>query len=128
VFRFSFDSVGAVFFGSPFGFLETDSDYGNYIAAVHTAMPLNSVIAMAPLWVRSYLLQIGVMIPKVLKAIVAADGIRQTAVRETVIAQERTSDTNANRTDVLSQLLSIMREKKDCLTTKEIHVEMWAAV
>ncbi|RYO34967.1 hypothetical protein AA0111_g3638 [Alternaria arborescens] len=125
---FSFDVVGAVFFGSPFGFLETSSDYGNYIAAVHTALPLNSVVAMAPLWIRRYLLQVGVMIPKVLKAIIATDGIRQTAVRETGVAQERTSNANANRTDVLSQLLSIMREKNDCLTIKEIHVEMWAAV
>ncbi|OAG25518.1 cytochrome P450 [Alternaria alternata] len=125
---FSFDGVGAVFFGSPFGFLETSSDYGNYIAAVHTAMPLNSVVAMAPLWIRRYLLQVGVMIPKVLKAIIATDGIRQTAVRKTGVAQERTSNANANRTDVLSQLLSIMREKNDCLTIKEIHVEMWAAV
>jgi hypothetical protein len=68
------------------------------------------------------------MIPKVLKAIIAADGIRHTAVRETGVAQERTLDASANRTDVLSQLLSIMREKKDSLTIKEIHVEMWAAV
>lgn len=83
---------------------------------------------MAPLWIRRYLLQVGVMIPKVLKAIIATDGIRQTAVRETGVAQERTSNANANRTDVLSQLLSIMREKNDCLTIKEIHVEMWAAV
>jgi hypothetical protein len=128
VFRFSFDSVGAVFFGSPFGFLKTSSDYGNYIAAVHTAMPLNSVVAMAPLWIRTYLLKMGVMIPKVLKAIIAADGIRYTAVRETGVAQERTLDANANRTDVLSQLLSIMREKRTSLTIKEIHVEMWAAV
>jgi hypothetical protein len=128
VYRFSFDVVGAVFFGSPFGFLETSSDYGNYIAAVHTALPLNSVVAMAPLWIRRYLLQVGVMIPKVLKAIIATDGVRKTAVRETGVAQERTSNANANRTDVLSQLLSIMREKNDCLTIKEIHVEMWAAV
>jgi hypothetical protein len=128
MYRFSFDVVGAVFFGSPFGFLETSSDYGNYIAAVHTALPLNSVVAMAPLWIRRYLLQVGVMIPKVLKAIIATDGVRQTAVRETGVAQERTSNANANRTDVLSQLLSIMREKNDCLTIKKIHVEMWAAV
>jgi hypothetical protein len=68
------------------------------------------------------------MIPKVLQAIMAADGIRQTAVRETGIAQERTLDANSKRSDVLSQLLSIMQEKKDTVTIREVHVEMWAAV
>ncbi|KAI4632109.1 uncharacterized protein J4E87_001580 [Alternaria ethzedia] len=125
---FSFDSVGAVFFGQPFGFLETSSDYGNYIAAVHTAMPMSSVIAMAPLWCRGYLLQIGVMIPKVFKAIMAVDGIGQTAVRETGIAQEKRAEANTHRTDVLSQLLGIMREKGGSLSIEKIHVEMWAAV
>jgi hypothetical protein len=91
-------------------------------------MPLNSFVAMAPLWIRGYLLNIGIMIPKVLKAIMAADGIRRTAVRETGIAQERTLDANSKRTDILSQLLSIMQEKKDLVTIREVHVEMWAAV
>ena len=115
-YRFSFDSVGAVFFGQPFGFLETSLDYGNYIAAVHTAMPMSSVVAMAPLWCRGYLLQMGVMIPKVFKAIVAVDGIGQTAVRETGVAQEKRAEANTLRTDVLSQLLGIMREKRDSLS------------
>jgi hypothetical protein len=127
-YRYAFDNVGAVFFGKQFGFVEDSIDYGGYIQAVHTAMPLNSIIAMAPLWIRSYLLNIGIMIPKVLKAIMAADGIRQTAVRETGIAQERTLDANSKRSDVLSQLLSITQEKKDIVTIREVHVEMWAAV
>lgn len=127
-YRFSFDSVGAVFFGQPFGFLETSSDYGNYIAAVHTAMPMSSVIAMAPLWCRGYLLQMGVMIPKVFKAIMAVDGIGQTAVRETGVAPEKRAEADMHRTDVLSQLLGIMREKRDSLSIEKIHVEMWAAV
>jgi hypothetical protein len=127
-YRYSFDNVGAVFFGKQFGFVENSIDYGDYIKAVHTAMPLNSFVAMAPLWIRGYLLKIGIMIPKVLKAIMAADGIRQTAVRETGIAQERTLDMNSKRTDILSQLLSIMQERKDIITIREVHVEMWAAV
>ena len=127
-YRFSFDSVGAVFFGQPFGFLETSLDYGNYIAAVHTAMPMSSVIAMAPLWCRGYLLQMGVMIPKVFKAIMAVDGIGQTAVRETGVAPEKRAEADMHRTDVLSQLLGIMREKRDSLSIEKFHVEMWAAV
>lgn len=117
-----------MFFGKQFGFVEDSIDYGGYIKAVHTAMPLNSVIAMAPLWIRGYLLKIGIMIPKVLSAIMAADGIRQTAVRETSLAQERTLAANSKRSDVLSQLLAIMQQRKESVTIREVHVEMWAAV
>ncbi|KAF3001857.1 Cytochrome P450 monooxygenase acrts1 [Curvularia kusanoi] len=126
--RFSFDGVGTVFFGQPFGFIKDSVDYGDYINAVHTAMPLNSVVAMAPLWLRPVLLYCGIAIPKVFKAIMAADGIRKTAIRETEIATARTTDFTSKRTDILSQLISIKNDKPGSLTTNDIHVEMWAAV
>jgi hypothetical protein len=91
-------------------------------------MPLNSVVAMAPLWVRPAILYCGIAIPKVLKAIMAADGIRKTAVRETEIAQARTQDTTSKRNDILSQILSIKNAKPGSLTINDVHVEMWAAV
>ncbi|KAJ4330396.1 Cytochrome P450 monooxygenase acrts1 [Didymella glomerata] len=125
---FSFDGIGTVFFGNPFGFLKDSVDYGGYINAVHTAMPLNSVVAMAPLWVRPAILYCGIAIPKVLKAIMAADGIRKTAVRETEIAQARTQDTTSKRNDILSQILSIKNAKPGSLTINDVHVEMWAVV
>ncbi len=127
-FRFSFDGVGTVFFGKPFGFLKDSIDYGGYISAVHTAMPLNSVVAMAPPWLRPVILYYGIAIPKVFKAIMAADGIRKTAVHETEIAQARTQDITSKRTDVLSQILSIKNRRPESLTIKDVHVEMWGAV
>ncbi|KNG45038.1 cytochrome P450 [Stemphylium lycopersici] len=45
----SFDGVGAIFFGKPFGFVKDSIDYDGYIDTVHTVTPLNSVVAMAPL-------------------------------------------------------------------------------
>ncbi|KAJ4382557.1 Cytochrome P450 monooxygenase acrts1 [Didymella sp. IMI 355093] len=125
---FSFDGVGTVFFGNAFGFIKESIDYGGYINAVHTAMPLNSVVAMAPLWFRPVILYCGIAIPKVFKAIMAADGIRKTAVRETEIAQARTQDTTSKRNDILSQILSIKNTKPDSLTINDVHVEMWGAV
>lgn len=91
-------------------------------------MPLNSVVAMAPLWARPILLYCGIAIPKVFKAIMAADGIRKTAVRETEIAQARTQDTTSKRNDILSQILSIKNAKPGSLTINDVHVEMWGAV
>lgn len=96
-----------MFFGEPFGFIKDSVDYGGYINAVHTAMPLNSVVAMAPSWLRSTLLYCGIAIPKVFKAIMAADGIRKTAVRETEIAQARAKHLTSKRTEILSQIFSI---------------------
>jgi hypothetical protein len=60
--------------------------------------------------------------------IMTADGIQQTAVRKISLAQERTLAINAKRTDILSQPLSNMQEKKDLVTIQEFRVEMWAAV
>lgn len=91
-------------------------------------MPLNSVVAMAPLWVRQVILYCGLANPKVFKAIMAADGIRKTAVRKAEIAQARTQDTTSKRTDILSQILSIKNEKPESLTINDVHVEMWGAV
>jgi len=58
----------------------------------------------------------------------AADGIRKTAVRETQVAQDRAIHVTAKRNDILSQLLTIMQQKKGSLSLGDIHVEMWAAV
>lgn len=91
-------------------------------------MPLNSVVAMAPLWLRPMILYGGIAIPKIFKAIMAADGIRKTAVRETDIAQARTTDLTSKRIDILSQILSIKNEKPGSLTINDVHVEMWGAV
>ncbi|KAF2132974.1 cytochrome P450 [Dothidotthia symphoricarpi CBS 119687] len=125
---FAFDNVGAVFFGKQFGFLEESTDYGGYINAVHTALPLNSFVAMAPFWIRPLLLNCGIVIPKIFKAVMAAAGIWETAVRETNMAQERSQDNTAKRNDILSQLLAIEQDKKSGLTIQGVHTEMWAAV
>ena len=58
----------------------------------------------------------------------AADGIRKTAVRETEIAQARTTDLTSKRTDILSQILSIKNDKPGSLTINDVHIEMWGAV
>ncbi|KAI8931128.1 Cytochrome P450 monooxygenase acrts1 [Plenodomus lindquistii] len=126
--RYAFDNVGAVFFGKQFGFVEHSFDYGDYIASVHIAMRLNSVISMAPLRLRRYLLNVGLMIPKVLKAIMAADGLRKAAVRETGIAQESMQDKNSKRMDLLSQLLVIKEAKAGVVTIENVHIEMWAGI
>lgn len=125
---YAYDNVGSVFFGKPFGFLETSSDYGGYIAAVHKAMPFLCFVSMAPSYARSALMVAAAAMPSLLRAVVAVDHIRKTAVRETAEAMARTS--NSQRHDVLARLLQIVEEKgeKTGVTHHEVTGEMWAAV
>ena len=124
--RFSFDGVGSVFFGEPFRFIQDSVDHGGYIDAVHTAMPLNSVVAMAPSWLRPTLLCCGIAIPKVFKGYHGSgcnpqDGGSGNRDRT---GSGRSLDVQTKRTDVLSKILSIENAKPDKLTINDVHVEM----
>lgn len=125
---YAYDNIGSVFFGKPLGFLETSSDYGGYIAAVHKAMPFLSVVSMAPAYARSVLMVIAAAVPSLLRAVLAVDDIRKTAVRETEEAMARKSD--SQRHDMLTRLLDIVEkiDNKNGITHHEVTGEMWVAV
>lgn len=125
---YAYDNIGSVFFGKPFGFLETSSDYGGYIAAVHKAMPFLSVVSMAPAYARTLLMIVAAAIPSLLRAVLAVDDIRKTAVRETEEAMARKSD--FQRHDMLSRLLETVERsgEKHGITHHEVTGEMWVAV
>ncbi|KAF3035372.1 hypothetical protein E8E11_000469 [Didymella keratinophila] len=126
---YAYDNVGSVFFGKPFGFPETSSDYGGYIAAVHKAMPFMSVVAMAPSCARTALMVVAAALPSFLRAVLAVDDIRKTSVRETELAMAR-SDDSSQRHDMLSRLLDVLEQSGDKigLTHHEVTGEMWVAV
>jgi cytochrome P450 len=125
---YAYDNIGSVFFGNPFGFLEHSTDHGNYIAAVHKAMPLLSVMTHAPSYFRPVLMVFAAFVPALLRAVISIDGIRKTAVRETDVAMARGTDSRQNH--MLSQLLRIVEEKgeKTGITHHEVTGEMWVAV
>lgn len=125
---YAYDNVGSVFFGKPFGFLETSSDYGGYIAAVHKAMPFLSVVSMAPSYARTFLMVVAAVVPSLLRAVLAVDNIRKTSVRETELAMVRRQ--SSRRHNILSRLLDILEKsgEKVGLTHHEVTGEMWIAV
>jgi len=105
-------------------------DYGNYIHAVHLAMPFLSVVTVSPVYVRP-LLQIGAaMVPSLLKAVIAVDGIKRNAQKETKMAMARSAEATSKRPDVISQLLAIVQDKgeKVNFTHNEVTSEMWVGV
>lgn len=127
---YCYDNVGIIWFGKQFGFLKDSIDYGNYIHAVHLALPFLHVLAASPAYVRPFLMLGAVTVPKLLKAVIAVDGIKKTAEKETYEAQARTLEATNKRPDMTSALLNVMRERgeKNNFGIREIVSESWTAV
>ncbi|KAF2020437.1 cytochrome P450 [Aaosphaeria arxii CBS 175.79] len=127
---YTYDVIGAVFFGKQFGFLQDSHDHGNYIAAVHKAMPFLSFIAQAPSYARGVLMATAIFVPPLLKAIIAVDNIRKTALRETADAMRRSQEDTFKRHDMISLLTAIVHQKGETegFTRNEVTNEMWTAV
>jgi hypothetical protein len=127
---YCYDNIGVVFFGQSFGFLKDSIDFGGYISAVHRSMPFLHILASAPAYIRPFLMICAIAIPSMLKAVLAVDGVRKTAERETYEAQARTEEATAKRVDMTSQMLGIVREKgeKNNFSVREIVSENWTAV
>jgi cytochrome P450 len=79
---------------------------------------------------RPFLLLIAVCIPRLLKAVLAVEDIKKTAIIETKIATERTLEMTEKRPDLLSQLLAIVQEKGEKVnySHREITSDMWVAM
>ena len=119
-----------VFFGQAFGFLRDSIDYNGYIRAVHLAMPFLTLLTVTPYYARPFLLLIAVCIPKLLKAVLAIEDIKKSAIKETKKATERSREVTWSRPDVLSQLLAIVQEKGEKVnySHREITSDMWVGM
>jgi hypothetical protein len=126
VIRYAYDNIGVVFFGKQFGFMQHRVDFGNYIHAVHQAMPLLSVVSHALRYIRPLLLVGAAFVPRLLRAILSVQGIRRTAVRETKRSMAKGDKTE--KFDVLSQLLTIVKSGKAGLSQREVESEMWTGI
>jgi len=129
-FRYSFDNVGVALFGQAFGFLKDSVDYRGYIHAVHLAMPFLTLLTVTPYYVRPFLLLVAVCIPPLLKAVLAVEDIKKSAIIETKSAMDRSSEVTGKRPDLLSQLLAIVQDKGEKVnySHKEITSDMWVGM
>ena len=127
---YTYDNIGVVFFGKQFGFLEHSIDHKGYIRSVHKAMPLLHALAAAPAYVRPIIMSMALVVPNLLKAVIAVSDIKTTAERETREAQARAEADTMKRVDMTSLMLGIMREKgeKNNFGMLEIVSENWVAV
>lgn len=71
-----------------------------------------------------------VLVPSLLKAVIAVEGIKKTAQKETKTAMARTAEATSKRRDIISQLLAIVHDKgeKVNFSHKEVTSEMWTGM
>jgi cytochrome P450 len=127
---YGYDVIGRVLYGQMFGFLETNTDVGNWIESVAGALPLLTFAAVAPSYARTPIMIMGLLVPGVFKAVMAVNNITAQAKEQTRLRMKDSDEDNAKRHDILSQLFRIIREKKTSIefTHKEVTLESWVGI
>jgi hypothetical protein len=128
--RYAFDVIGEIFFGNMFGFLEKSEDHGAFIASLDALMPVLCISAIAPWYVRPFVMGSAIVIPAAFRAVKAVDGIRAAAVEATGKRKKQITDETVKRNDMLQQLFDIVAEKgeKVNFTDSEVTLEAWVAM
>jgi len=113
-----------------FGFMEKSEDHGGFIASLHALMPFLCIGAIAPTYVRPFIMGSAIFVPAAFRAVKAVDGIRKAAIEA---AGKRKADLDAgvpHRNDLLQQLFNIVQEKgeKVNFTSNEATLESWVAM
>lgn len=93
-------------------------------------MPFLTLLTVTPYYVRPFLLLVAVCIPRLLKAVLAIEDIKKSAIIETKSAMDRTSEVTGKRPDLMSQLLAIVQEKGEKVnySHREITSDMWVGM
>jgi hypothetical protein len=128
--RYAFDVIGEIFFGNMFGFLEKSEDHGAFIASLDALMPVLCIAAIAPWYVRPFVMGSAIVIPAAFRAVKAVDGIRAAAVEAAGKRKKQITDDTVKRNDMLQQLFDIVAEKgeKVNFTDSEVTLEAWVAM
>jgi hypothetical protein len=129
-YRYAFDVIGEIFFGNMFGFLEKSEDHGAFIASLDALMPVLCISAIAPWYLRPFVMGSAIVIPAAFRAVKAVDGIRAAAVEAAGKRKKQIADGSVKRNDILQQLFDIVGEKgeKVNFTDKEATLEAWVAM
>ena len=85
-------------------------------------MPFLSVVTMTPTYLRYPVMACAVAFPRLLKAVIAVDGIRQAAIQNTKEQMKVAAEATSRRHDILSQMLTIVHEKGEKVNFTEANV------
>lgn len=107
--RYAFDVLGDLFFGKPFGFLETSSDYGNWIAALDRMIPVLCTMGVLPASYRTPYILIGTLWKSLRQAL--RDLGQLTVLAKRLVREREEQGGRSRRRDVLEKLFEVRREK-----------------
>lgn len=127
---YAFDVVGELAFGDMFGFMEKNTDIGGWIGALESLMPILCVAAIAPTYIRPFVLGLSIISPTVFKALKSFEGIHTAAVDVVAKRVKEIDAGTATRVDMLQQFGKIVREKgsQTGFTDSEVTLEAYVAM
>lgn len=129
--RYAFDVLGDLIFGAPFGFLETSSDYGNWIEALDRMLPVLATMSVLPANYRVPYLMAGTLWKSMRQQLqdlgqltVTAKGLVQKRQDE---LEDAKNEKVKSRRDVLAKLFEVQATKgeKEDFTLPDIQMESY---
>lgn len=130
--RYAFDIIGEVFFGAMFGFMENRCDYGDYILTGDLLLPVFTLVAIAPTYLRPIIQITAIVAPSVRRGLKAMGAITQNAKNAVAKRAKELSDpeTPPPRRDLLQQEFDLMHAKGEKVDfgIPEIETEAWVAL
>lgn len=127
--RYTFDIIGDLFFGKPYGFLEEERDIDNMMAAAASVAPFEGMMGMAPPWSRPLMMWM-LAIPNIARGIMYFKAV-MTKGREIVTNRLREIENQQKtRPDMVGKMLQVVVEKglKVDWTTKDVEQECFVAM
>lgn len=127
---YAFDVVGELCFGRMFGFMENNSDINGWIGALDALMPVMCAAAIAPTYVRPFIMGSAIVFPSIRRALKSFETISNAAVTCVNRRVKEIEAGTADRLDLLQQFSKIVRDKgtKVNFTDSEVTLEGYAAM
>ncbi|OAL30862.1 hypothetical protein AYO20_08555 [Fonsecaea nubica] len=129
---YTFDVIGELFFGRMFGFLQQAADYQAWIASLDALMPGFCQVAVAPTYLRPFILLSSLFDSK-MNAAIKCTQTMEVAAREGVARRQAELDQGSSTSDsrdLLQQLFNIQREKGEKMdfSMREVEQEAYIAL
>lgn len=111
--RYAFDIIGELYFGEAFGFLESGSDYGNYIATLDILLPLLGVSAVLSRPMRLPWMLLGMRRGEVRRGVASIQSLEALAKEQVGKRSQllRSAEKSNLRRDILSKLFEVQETK-----------------
>lgn len=122
--------IGELYFSKMFGFLKSGCDHLGFMASTDTLIPVMTLSAVMPTYIRSVFMFAGILLPRVRNALTALGNLSkaaETAVQERLAQRDESKD-GPERADVLNKVLDIYHGKKADFDLDDVRLEAFGAL